>query len=339
MAQSRYNGGMTILVTGATGFVGSAVARKLIAAGEAVRVMSRKGSDTRNIDDLTVERVTGDLTDPESLKAAVEGCEGVYHVAADYRIWVPDPPSIYRANVDGSRDLIRAAQAAGVKRIVYTSSVAVLGFNNDGSPADETTPVTVDDMIGHYKRSKFVAEEVVKSLIRDENAPVVIVNPSAPIGPRDIKPTPTGELVIEAATGRMPGYVDTGLNLVHVDDVAAGHVLAFEKGVVGERYVLGGENLSLREILEKIAAITGRRAPRLKLPHNLILGLAHCVEGATRLFGDREPFLTVDSVRMAKKHMYFSSAKAERELGYTHRPADEALRDAIEWFGRNGYLD
>ena len=329
---------MTVLVTGASGFVGSAVARCLIDAGFDVRALMRPDSDRRNIEGLAVEVAAGDLTDTASLERAVAGCRALFHVAADYRLWVRDPAPMFRANVDGTRHLMRAALAAGVERIVYTSSVATLGLRRDGQPADEDTPSAVTDMIGAYKRSKFLAEAEVRRMIEDDDLPAVIVHPSAPVGPRDVKPTPTGRMVLEAAMGRMPAYVDTGLNVVHVDDVARGHLLAFEKGALGERYVLGGEDMSLKRILDEIAAITGRPAPRVRLPHNLILPVALVAEAWTRLSGGGEPFVTVDGVRMAKKRMYFSSAKARRTLGYDPRPAAEALADAIAWFRENGYL-
>ena len=328
---------MTVLVTGASGFVGSAVARCLIDAGFDVRVLVRPDSDRRNIEGLAVEVAAGDLTDGNSLARAVDGCRALFHVAADYRLWVPDPAPMFRVNVDGTRHLMQAALAAGVERIVYTSSVATLGSRRDGQPADEDTPSTVADMIGAYKRSKFLAEAEVRRMIEDDGLPAVIVQPSAPVGPRDVKPTPTGRMILEAAMGRMPAYVDTGLNVVHVDDVARGHLLAFEKGVVGERYILGGEDMSLKHILVEIAAITGRPAPRVRLPHNLILPIALVAEAWTRLRGGGEPFVTVDGVRMAKKRMYFSSAKARRDLGYGARPARQALADAIAWFRENGY--
>jgi dihydroflavonol-4-reductase len=328
---------MTALVTGASGFVGSAVARCLIDAGFDVRVLMRPHSDRRNIEGLAVEVASGDLTDVASLERALDGCRALFHVAADYRLWVRDPAPMLRANVDGTRHLMRAALAAGVERIVYTSSVATLGSRRDGQPADEDTPSTVADMIGAYKRSKFLAEAEVRRMIEDDGLPAVIVHPSAPVGPRDVKPTPTGRMILEAAMGRMPAYVDTGLNVVHVDDVARGHLLAFEKGVVGDRYILGGEDMSLKHILDEIAAITGRPAPRVRLPHNLRLPVALVAEAWTRLSGGGEPFVTVDGVRMAKKWMYFSSAKARRELGYGPRPARQALADAIAWFRENGY--
>lgn len=324
-----------ILVTGASGFVGSAVVRDLLARGQKVRVLVRPTSPRTNLDGLAVEIAVGDLMDAAGLRPALEGCEGLMHVAADYRLWTRDPDAMYRANVQGTRDLLLAAADAGVKRIVYTSSVATLGILPDGRPADEATPVTLADMIGPYKRSKFLAEEEVRRLIAERALPVVIVNPSTPVGPRDIKPTPTGRMIVEAASGRMPAFVDTGLNIVHVDDVAAGHWLAYEKGKTGERYVLGGENLTLAEILARIAAICGRRPPTVKLPHGLILPFAWFAERWAMAFGG-EPFATVDGVRMAKKKMFFSSAKAARDLGYAARPADAALKDAVEWFRANG---
>jgi dihydroflavonol-4-reductase len=331
---------MSVLVTGATGFVGSAVVRKLLDAGYPVRVLVRPTSPRDNLAGLDVEYAIGDLTDAPSLKSAVKGCDALFHVAADYHLWTPHPEAMYAANVQGTRAIMQAALQAGVRRIVYTSSVATLGILRPaGTPADESTPSSLADMIGHYKRSKFMAEAEVKRMIHEDDLPAVIVNPSTPIGPRDIKPTPTGQMVLDAARGRMPAYVDTGLNIAHVDDVATGHLLALEKGLVGERYILGGENMSLKEILIHVAAISGRRPPRLCLPHNLVLPLAWIVQGFARLTGSTQPIMTVDGVRMAKKKMYFSSAKAEKELGYTHRPAVEALSDAVEWFRSHGYFD
>ncbi len=329
---------MTVLVTGATGFIGSAVVRHLLEEGEPVRVLVRPSSDRRNLEGLDLEIAVGDLNDPASLKSAVEGCSALFHVAADYRLWTRHPEEMIRTNVEGSTAIIRKAMKAGVERIVYTSSVAALGINRDGTPADEDTPSTVGDMIGVYKRSKFLAEEAVRRLATEEGAPVVIVNPSAPIGPRDIKPTPTGRMVVEAASGRMPAYVDTGLNVVHVDDVAAGHIQAWRKGKVGERYVLGGQNLPLGDILAEIADICGRKAPKFRIPHGAIMPIAHMAEAWTRLTGGDEPFVTVDGVRMARKKMYFSSTKAEQAFGYRARPAAEALADAVAWFRDKGYL-
>ena len=329
---------MTALVTGATGFLGAAIVRRLLERGDAVRVLIRPQSDRSNIAGLPVEIAEGDLRAPETFAAALAGCRSLYHAAADYRLWTPKPEDLYRANVEGTCDLIRAATDAGVARIVYTSSVAALGRTADGSPADEETPVSLEDMIGHYKRSKYLAEDAVRKLIAEKLAPVVIVNPSTPIGPRDIKPTPTGRMIVEAAAGRMPAFVDTGLNIVHVDDVAAGHLLAHDRGKVGERYILGGEDMTLAAILREIARIVGRPPPRVRLPHNLVMPIAVAAEGWARLFRTGEPFVTVDGVRMAKKRMFFSPGKAQSALGYTYRPAAEALRDAIAWFDANGYL-
>jgi len=324
------------LVTGATGFVGSAVARALLSGGHEVRVLARPGSDRRNLADLTVEIAEGLLEDAPSLARAVAGCRYLFHVAADYRLWVPDPAPMYRANVEGTRVLMRAALDAGVERVVYTSSVATLGLVAEGS-ADEETPSSLEDMIGPYKRSKFQAEEVVRDLIERRGVPAVIVNPSTPVGPRDRKPTPTGRLILEAARGHMPGYVDTGLNIAHVEDVALGHIAAAETGRVGERYILGGEDMSLAQILVEVGQAAGMRPPRMRIPYSVAYPAAIGAELIARLTG-REPFITRDGVRMARKKMYFSSAKAARELGYAPRPAREAIADAVGWFRVNGYL-
>jgi dihydroflavonol-4-reductase len=324
------------LVTGATGFVGSAVARALLRAGHHVRALVRPNSDRRNIVDLSVELAEGSLEDEQSLRRALGGCRYLFHVAADYRLWVPDPRPMFRANVEGTRMLMAAALGAQVERIVYTSSVATLGLVPQGS-ADEETPSTVEDMVGPYKRSKFEAEEVVKGLISNCGLPAVIVNPSAPVGPRDRKPTPTGRLILETARGRMPGYVDTGLNIVHVDDVAAGQLAAAELGCIGERYILGGENLPLATILEEVARAAHTRAPRIRVPYTVAYPAAIGAELIARL-GGREPFITLDGVRMARKKMYFSSEKAARQLGYTPRPACDAIADAVDWFAASGYL-
>ena len=324
------------LVTGATGFVGSAVARALLSAGREVRVLARPGGDRRNLAGLSVEIAAGAMEDAASLARAVAGCRYLFHVAADYRLWVPDPAAMYRANVEGTRALMLAALAAGVERVVYTSSVATLGLVAGGS-ADEETPSRLDDMIGPYKRSKFIAEEVVRALVAERGLPAVIVNPSTPVGPGDLKPTPTGRLILEAAKGHMPGYVDTGLNVVHVDDVAAGELMAAERGRVGERYILGGENLALAAILAEVAHAAGKRPPRLKVPYPVAFAAA-AVGAATARVTGREPFTTLDGVRMSKKKMYFSSAKASRELGYHPRPARDAIADAVAWFAANGYL-
>jgi dihydroflavonol-4-reductase len=329
---------MTALVTGATGFVGSAVARKLLKRGESVRIMAREQSDKSNLDGLDVEIVTGDLTDKATLKSACQGCNRLYHIAADYRLWTLHPAEMLKANVEGSRHIILAAAEAGVTRMVYCSSVAVLGIDQEPPYGTEDTPVTYANMIGPYKQSKFLAEKEVLKIIKKQSLDVVIVNPSTPIGPRDIKPTPTGRMILEAASGKMPAYVDTGLNIAHVDDVAEGHLLAMDKGVTGERYVLGGENMTLREILTDIANIVGREPPKFRIPHNAILPFAALAEGWARLTRGKEPFATLDGIKMAKKKMFFSSQKARKELGYSPRPAHEALTDAVDWFREKKYL-
>jgi dihydroflavonol-4-reductase len=324
------------LVTGATGFVGSAVVRALVGTGHDVRVLVRPNSDRRNLVDVSVEAAEGTLEDAASLARAVAGCRYLFHVAADYRLWVTDPAPMFRANVEGTRVLMRAALDAGVERLVYTSSVATLGLVPEGS-ADEKTQSNAEDMIGPYKLSKFQAEEVVRDLVTRRGLPAVIVNPSTPVGPRDRKPTPTGRLILEAARGHMPGYVDTGLNIVHVDDVAAGHLAAAAMGRVGERYILGGENMSLKEIIAEVARAAGTQPPRIRVPYAVAYPVAIGAELVARLTG-REPFITRDGVRMARKKMYFTSAKASRELGYVPRPARGAIADAVGWFKANGYL-
>ena len=329
---------MKTLVTGASGFVGSAIVRHLLDAGHSVRVLLRSSSPHDNLEGLDVEMVIGDLTNTSSLKRAAGGCATLFHAAADYRIWAPHPQTMYAANVDGTRNMMRAALDAGVHRIVYTSSVATLGIHQNGTSADEETPSSLDSMIGHYKRSKFMAEAVVRDMVTAEGLPAVIVNPSTPVGPRDIKPTPTGKMILDAARGRMPAYVETGLNIVHVDDVATGHLLALNKGMIGDRYILGGENMSLKDILSQIATITNRNPPHIRLPHHVVLPLAWIAQALACISGTAQPIMTVDGVRMAKKHMFYSSAKAERRLGYTHRPAAAALRDAIAWFHSHAYL-
>jgi len=325
-----------VLVTGATGFVGAAVVRALLARGAAVRVLARPNSTRANLDGLPVEIATGSLEDTASLERAVVGCGALYHVAADYRLWVPDPAAMHATNVGGTRALLRAATAAGIKRIVYTSSVATLGLIKDGI-ADEDTPTALADKVGPYKQSKFLAEEEVRRLVREEKVPAVIVNPSTPVGPGDVRPTPTGRMIVEAASGRMPAFVDTGLNIVHVDDVAAGHLQAFDRGQLGQRYILGGENLSLAQILAEIARIVGRKPPTVKLPRALIYPIALGAEAWARVSG-REPFVTVDGLKMAAKHMFFTSAKAERDLGYRARPAQQALAEAVAYFRAQGLV-
>ena len=327
---------MKALVTGATGFVGAAVARALLREQWQVRVLARRGSDRRNLKGLDVEVSEGDLTDVDSLQRAAQGCDGLFHVAADYRLGARDPAELYRANVEGTRNVLSAAHRSGVQRIVYTSSVATIGIPADGTPGDEQSANSLDNMIGHYKRSKYLAEEVAREAAQS-GISVVIVSPSTPVGPGDVKPTPTGQLVLDAAAGRMPAYVDTGLNIVHVDDVAAGHLLAYERGRRGERYILGGQDMSLREILEVIARLEGRSAPRVRLPYGVVLPIAYLAEGFARLTG-RSGRITLEGVRMSRKKMFFSSAKAVRELGYRWRPPVQAFEDAIGWFRDNGLL-
>jgi dihydroflavonol-4-reductase len=327
---------MRALVTGATGFVGAAVARALLQEGWEVRALARKGSDRRNLRSLAVEVIEGDLADVLSLQPALAGCEALFHVAADYRLGAFDPEQLYRTNVEGTRNILNAARAAGVRRVVYTSSVATIGIPKDGSAGTEASPSTLADMIGHYKRSKFLAEEVAREAVRAGTA-VVIVNPSTPVGPGDVKPTPTGQMVFDAAAGRMPAYVDTGLNIVHVDDVASGHLLAFHRGRVGERYILGGQDMTLREILVEIARLTGRKPPNVRLPAGLVMPIAYVAEGFARVTG-RSTRITVEGVRMARKRMFFSSAKAVEELGYQWRAPTLAFADAITWFREQGLL-
>ncbi len=325
------------LVTGATGFVGSAVARALAARGHRLRLLVRPGGDRANLDGLDAELVEGDLRDDGGLGRAVAGCRALVHVAADYRIWVPDPSAMLAANVAGTEALMRAALVAGVERIVHCSSVAALGLTKDGAPADETTPVHEDEIAGVYKRSKYWAEQVVLRMVREDGLPAVIVNPAGPVGPRDRRPTPTGRMIADAASGRMPAYVDTGLNIVHVDDVADGHALALERGRVGERYILGSQNLFLRDILVLVAAAAGRRPPRVELDRRLLWPLALGCEAFSRVTGV-EPVVTRDHLRMAAKRMFFSSEKARAELGYAPRPARDAIIDAVAWFRAKGMV-
>jgi dihydroflavonol-4-reductase len=326
---------MKALVTGATGFVGAAVARALGCAGWQVRVLVRGASDRSNLQPLA-DVVEGDLADSSSLERALDGCAGLFHVAADYRLGARDPTQLYRTNVEGTRNILNAARSAGVPRIVYTSSVATIGIPPDGSPGNEQTPVSLSDMIGHYKRSKYLAEEVARDAAR-MGVSVVIVNPSTPVGPGDIRPTPTGQLVLDAASGRMPAYVDTGLNIVHVDDVAAGHLLAFEHGKAGERYILGGEDMTLQTILAQIARLVGRAPPRVRLPYAAVLPVAYLAEAFARISG-RSGRVTLEGVRMSRKRMFFSSGKAASELGYRWRPPVDAFEDAVRWFRERGLL-
>ncbi|TPW36761.1 hopanoid-associated sugar epimerase [Oecophyllibacter saccharovorans] len=324
-----------ILVTGATGFVGSAVARTLLERGHNLRLLVRPTSDRSNVRDLPVEYAVGDLSDAASLEEALTGVKYLFHVAADYRLWVPDPAEMMQANVTGTRRLMQAAQRAGVERIVYCSSVAALATAKNGVPADEASPVSAAEIVGAYKRSKYLAEQEVLRLVREEGLPAVIVNPSTPIGPRDIKPTPTGKMIFDCMRGRMPAYVDTGLNIVHVDDVAEGHALAFERGRIGEKYILGGENLMLRELFELISACSGRRPPRFQVSRKALYPLALAAEGAAKVFGI-QPIVTREMLNMSRKLMFFSTAKAERELGYAPRSAQEAVAAAVEGFRERG---
>jgi dihydroflavonol-4-reductase len=329
--------GDRVLVTGASGFLGSAVARSLIARGAEVRALVRPTSPHDNVAGLGCEIVAGDLTDRASLKAALQGVRYLFHVAADYRFWARDPSVILRVNVEGTRALMQEALAAGVERIVYTSSVAALKVAGAVGPVDETASLLPEEAIGTYKRSKTLAERVVEAMVQHDRLPAVIVNPTTPIGPRDIKPTPTGRILLDAARGRIPAFVDTGLNFAHVDDIAEGHLLAFERGRIGERYILGGENVPLNKLLATIADAAGRRAPRIRLPRMPLFPLAYGAEAFARLTG-KEPLLTVDALRMSRYHMFFTSAKAELELGYRARPYQEGVIDALAWFRKAGYL-
>ncbi len=322
---------MTALVTGATGFVGAAIVRNILAAGEQVRVLSRPRSDRSNLEGLRVEVVYGDLQDPTSLQAAIKGCRRLYHTAAHYSLWDDDPAFFHRVNVEGTRQILRIAADAGVERMVYTSTVGALGIRPDRQPADETTPVSIDDMVGAYKRTKFLAELAAVQLAK-EGLPIVIVNPSAPVGPRDIKPTPTGQMILDFIEGRMWAYLDTGMNLVDVDDVAEGHRLAMEKGRIGEKYILGNRNLHLQEIFELLGGISGIRPPRFKAPYPLALSVAYLNEWVADWITRRPPRVPLTGVKMAKKYMFFSPAKAVRELGLPQTPIEEALEKAVRWF-------
>ena len=328
---------MLAFVTGATGFLGSHVARVLIEQGADLRLLVRSNSNTKNIDDLKADRFIGDLRDPGSLEKGIAGCDVVFHVAADYRLWVRDPEEMYRANVEGTRGLLEAARQNNVRRVVHTSSVATMGFSSNGQPATEDSPVSLASMIGPYKRSKFMAEQVAFEAARSGQH-VVIANPTTPVGERDIKPTPTGRIVVDFLKRKFPAYVDTGLNLVDATQCARGHIAVLEKGRSGERYILGGENLTLKQILDKLAAITGLPSPKLRVPYVLALATGIVDEVITGRIRGREPRVTIDAVRMGRKKMFVSSAKAEHELGWKCVPVDWALRRAVEWFRRNRYI-
>jgi len=327
---------MKCFVTGATGFLGNHVARELLAHGAELRLFVRSTSRTENIADLTAEQVLGDLRDLNSLKRGMAGCEVVFHVAADYRLWALNGKELYDSNVEGTRNILRAAGESGIRRVVYTSSVATMGFGNNGTVTDESTPVALPDMIGDYKRSKFLAEQLVIDTAKS-GQDVVMVNPTTPIGERDIKPTPTGRIVVDFLNRKFPAYVDTGLYLVDVRDCAAGHLLAMEKAISGERYILGGENLTLKQILDKLAAITGLPSPSIRLPYAVAYAAGVVDTLVTGTIRKREPRVTLDAVKMGHKKMFVTSAKAGRDLGWAPGPVDGALRRAVEWFRANGY--
>ncbi len=329
---------MRAFITGATGFVGSHVARALVAAGADLRLLVRPTSLKDNIAGLPAEIAVGDLREPESLKKAMSGGDFVFHVAADYRLWVRDPEQMYRSNVEGTRAVIRAAQESGVRRVIYTSSVATMGFTRDGHIAAEDSPVSIRDMVGHYKRSKFMAEEIALEAGR-KGASVVVVNPTTPIGENDIKPTPTGRIVVDFLNRKFPAYVDTGLNLADVKEVARGHLLAMEKARPGERYILGGQNLTLKQILDKLSAITGLPSPTMKVPHVVAMGFAALDQFFIGIVLGREPRATIDAVKMGRKKMFATSVKAEHALGYKVLPVEDALRRAVEWFQDHGYVE
>ena len=328
---------MKAFVTGATGFVGSHVARALRERGADLRLLVRSNSNPKNIQDLPGDRVIGDLRDPSSLEKAISGCDAVFHVAADYRLWIRDPDQMYRSNVEGTRAVLDSARRNGVRRVVYTSSVATMGFTSNGRPADEQSPVALESMIGHYKRSKFMAEQVALDAGKS-GMEVVVVNPTTPVGEQDIKPTPTGRIIVDFLKKKFPAYVDTGLNLVDATECARGHVAAYEKGRSGERYILGGENLTLKQILDKLAAITGLPSPSIRVPYIVALATGVVDELFTGRIMKRQPRATIDAVRMGRKKMFVSSAKAERELGWKIVPVDDALRRATDWFRAHHYV-
>jgi dihydroflavonol-4-reductase len=327
---------LRVFITGATGFVGSHVTRSYAEAGAQLRLLTRSTSRLDALAGLDAETVVGDLRNPAGLRSALTGCDALIHVAADYRLWVRDPKQMYAANVDGTRELLKLAREVGVERVVYTSSVATMGFKKDGTIVNEDTPVSLDDMIGHYKRSKYLAEhEAIQAAHAGQH--VMILNPTTPIGPNDAKPTPTGRIIVDFLNKNFPAYVDTGLNLVDVTEVARMHLVALDRGTPGERYILGGENLTLKQILDRMSAITGLPSPTMKVPHAIAMGFAFFDENFTGKLRGKEPRATVEAVRMGKKMMFASSAKAERDLGFKTLPVYNALRSAIEWFIANGY--
>ena len=327
---------MQVFITGATGFVGGHVARAYAAQGAKLRLLTRNTSNLAGLEGLAAETVVGDLRQPQALRAALTGCDALIHVAADYRLWVPDPKEMYAANVDGTRDLLKLAREVGVAKIVYTSSVATMGFKTDGTIVDEATPVSIADMIGHYKRSKFLAEQEAISAARAGQY-VMILNPTTPIGPNDAKPTPTGRIIVDFLNRNFPAYVDTGLNLVDVDEVARMHLVALDRGTPGERYILGGENLTLKQILDRLSAITGLPSPTMKVAHAVAMAFAFFDENITGKLRGKEPRTTVEAVRMGRKMMFATAAKAESELGFQVLPVDAAMRSAVDWFLAHGY--
>lgn len=327
---------MRVFITGATGFVGSHVARAYASRGASLRLLTRQTSRLDALAGIDADTVVGDLREPQKLRSALEGCDALVHVAADYRLWVRDPAAMYAANVDGTRELLKLARGTGVRRVVYTSSVATMGFKSDGSIVNEDTPVTIDDMIGHYKRSKFLGEqEAIRAAQAGQH--VMILNPTTPIGPGDSKPTPTGRIIVDFLNKKFPAYVDTGLNLVDVAEVARMHVVALEQGTPGQRYILGGENLTLKQILDRMSSITGLPSPTMKVPHAVAMAFAFFDETFTGKLRGKEPRATVEAVRMGRKTMFASSAKAERDLGFKVIPVYHALRSAIDWFVAHGY--
>ena len=326
-----------VLITGATGFIGSAVARRLVETGFTVRALIRPPSRRSHLADLDLDPCEGDLRDEGSIRSAVRGVRYVFHLAADYRLWARCPDEIFNVNVGGTRAIMREALRAGVERVIYTSSVATLALREDGAAADESRSMPEQHAIGAYKRSKIAAEALVSRMTAEEGLPAVIVNPSAPVGPRDVRPTPTGRIIVEAASGKVPGFVDTGLNLVHVDDVAEGQLAALRRGKIGERYILGGQNVSFASMLGDIAGLVGRRPPRFRVPHWVVLPVAYGSEAIACVTG-REPFATVEGIRMSRHRMFFKTTKAEEELGYRSRPYTEGLKDAVCWFREKGYL-
>jgi dihydroflavonol-4-reductase len=326
---------MKTFVTGATGFIGASIVRELLKDGREVRALVRKGSDTSNLQGLDLELWQGDLCDPAGLKQGLQGCSVLYHAAADYRLWTRQPADMYRVNVEGTAAILEAALEAGLSRVVYTSSVGTLGNPGDGTPGSETTPVTLSDMVGHYKKSKFLAEREAEKLVA-RGLPLVIVNPSTPVGPLDIKPTPTGRIIVDFLNRKMPAYLDTGLNIIAVEDCARGHILAEQQGTVGRKYVLGNTNLTLREIFAALEKITGLTAPKVRLPYTPILLAAYINEGISRITG-KEPLIPLAGVQMAAKFMYFDSSRAKIELGLPQTPVTDALQRAVKWFRQNGY--